>query len=67
MVLLPLMLTDGVTAGFTVIVMVLELAVAGLAQVAFEVIVQVTVCPFVSVDVVYVAALVPTFEPFTFH
>ena len=61
------MLTDGVTAGLTVIVIAFDVAVVGDAQVAVEVITQVTIAPVVSVLVVYVALLVPTFVPFTFH
>ena len=49
------------------IVIALLVAVAGTAQVALEVNTQVTTAPFVSVVVVYVAALVPTLVPFTFH
>jgi hypothetical protein len=45
-------LTDGVTEGFTVMVIALDVAVAGEAQVAVEVITQVTTCPLVSVAVV---------------
>jgi hypothetical protein len=46
------MLTAGVTAPLTVIVIELDVAVAGTAQVAVEVIVQVTTCPLVKVVVV---------------
>jgi hypothetical protein len=46
------MLTDGVTDGFTVMVSEFEVAVAGEAQVAVEVTVQVTAWPLVSVVVV---------------
>ena len=60
------MLTDGVTVP-TVIVTELDVAVVGDAQAELEVMTQVTTCPFVSVVVVYVALLVPTFAPFTFH
>jgi hypothetical protein len=49
------------------IVMLLLVALAGTAQVAFEVITQVTTAPLVRVVVVYVALLVPTLAPFTFH
>jgi hypothetical protein len=59
--------TAGVTVGFTVIVIPVLVAVAGLAQVAFDVNAQVTICPLVKVVVVYVALLVPTLVPFTFH
>ena len=60
-------LTDGVTEGLTVMVMELEVAVRGEAQPALEVITHDTTCPFVSVDVVYVGLLVPTFVPPTIH
>ena len=46
------MLTAGVTAPLTVIVIALEVAVAGDAQVAVEVITQVTTAPLVNVVVV---------------
>ena len=48
-------------------VMPLDVAVVGLAQVAFEVNTHVTICPFVKAVVEYVGLLVPTFPPFTFH
>ena len=60
-------LTDGVTTVFIVIVMPLDVAVAGLAQAALEVITQVTTCPLVRDEVVNVALLVPAFVPSTFH
>ena len=59
--------TDGTTTGFTTMVMLLEVAVVGLAQVALLVNTQVTICPLVSVVVVKVVLLIPTFPPFTFH
>ena len=59
--------TEGTTTGFTTIVMLLEVAVVGLAQRALLVNTQVTICPLVSVVVVKVVLLVPTFPPFTFH
>ena len=49
------------------IVIALLVAVEGTAQVAFDVITQVTTAPLVKVVVVYVAELVPTLVPFTFH
>jgi len=52
--------------GFTVIVIPADVAVAGLAQGEPEVITQVTTCPFVNVDEVYVDP-VPTFVVPTFH
>jgi hypothetical protein len=61
------MLTVGVTDPLIVMVIELDVADAGDAQVAVEVIVQVTTAPFVKVVVVYVALLVPALVPFTFH
>jgi hypothetical protein len=58
---------EGVTDAFTVIVIEFEFAVTGLAHAAFEVSVQVTICPLVRVVVVNVELLVPAFPPFTFH
>ena len=49
------------------IVMPLLVAEAGTAQVALEVITQVTIAPLVRVVVVKIALLVPAFVPFTFH
>ena len=54
-------------APLIVIVIALLVAVAGTAQVAFDVITQVTICPLVSVVVVNVALFVPAFAPLTFH
>ncbi len=59
--------TDGVSIGFTTILILFELAVVGLAHVAVDVMIHVTACPLVKVDVVNVALFVPTFEPFTCH
>ena len=59
--------TEGTSTGFTVIVMPVLVAVTGLAQVAFDVRTQVTICPFVKVVVVNVAEFVPALTPFTFH
>jgi hypothetical protein len=56
-----------VTDPLIVMVIELDVADAGDAQVAVEVIVQVTTAPFVKVVVVYVALLVPALVPFTFH
>lgn len=60
-------LTDGVTVVLTVMVSVLDVAVVGDAQDELEVMTHVTTAPLVSVVEVYVALLVPTFVPFTFH
>jgi hypothetical protein len=59
--------TEGVTTGFTVIVIPFDVADTGLAQVAVDVITQVTTWPLVNVVVVKVALLVPAFTPFTCH
>jgi hypothetical protein len=59
--------TDGTTTGFTVMVIPALVAVVGLAQVALEVSIQVTICPFVRVVVVNVGLLVPALIPFTCH
>jgi hypothetical protein len=59
--------TEGVTLGFTVMLMVLLLAVAGEAQVVLEVMVTCTFAPFVKLLDVKVGELVPAAEPFTVH
>ena len=59
--------TDGVTEELTTIVMLLDVAVVGLAHVALLVNTQVTICPLVRVVVVKVEMFVPAFTPFTFH
>ena len=66
-VAVALMLTAGVTGVFIVIVMLLLVAVAEVAQLAFEVNTHCTTAPLVSALEVNVAALVPAFTPFTFH
>lgn len=64
----PVIVTDGVTLDETTIVIVFDVAVAGVAQAAFDVRTTVTVFPFVSVEEVNVAAVAPaTFVPFTCH
>jgi hypothetical protein len=52
---------------FTVIVIVLDVAVAGLAQGELEVIIQLMLLPFARLQLLYVGALPPTFEPFSCH
>jgi hypothetical protein len=47
--------------------MLLDVAGEPVAQVAFEVITTVTICPFVNDVVVNVALFVPAFVPFTRH
>ena len=59
-------LTESVVDGLTVIVMALEVDVAGDAQAPDGVITQVTTLPFASVDDVYVLP-VPTRVVPTFH
>ena len=53
--------------GFTVIVMVFDVAGLPVAHVALDVNTHVTSCPFVNVVVEKVGLFVPTFAPFTFH
>ena len=59
--------TAGTSNGFTVIVIPVLVAVVGLAQVAFDVNTQVTICPLVKVEVMNVDEFVPAFTPLTFH
>jgi hypothetical protein len=59
--------TEGVTTGFTVIVIAFEVTVAGLAQVALLVRIHVTTWVLVKVLVVKVGLFVPAFTPFTRH
>ena len=66
-VLVEVILTLGLTVGVTVTVMPVEVAVSGLAQLAFEVNTQVTTSLFAKVLEVKVAALLPAFAPLTFH
>jgi hypothetical protein len=60
-------LTAGTTEGDTVIVMLLEVAVADDKQLALLVITNVTTSLFANEDVVNTALLVPAFVPFTLH
>ena len=57
----------GVTTGFTVIVILFEVAVAGLLQFAFDVMTTRTTSLLFKVVEVKVGESVPTFVPFTFH
>ena len=59
-------ITDGVTDELTVIVIAFEVAGLPVTQVAFEVIIQVTILPVANVEEVYVDPLPTTEEP-TFH
>ena len=57
----------GTTVGFTIITILFEVSVAGAAQTALEVKIQVTIFPFAKVVDEYVFELIPTFTPFTCH
>jgi hypothetical protein len=59
--------TDGVKIGFTVIAIELDVAVAGLTQLAFEVSIHVITSVFTNVVLVNILAFVPVFAPFIFH
>jgi hypothetical protein len=59
--------TSGVTDGFTVIVIGAAVAVATDGQVADEVITTVTTSPLARAVVLKVLAFEPTLLPFTFH
>ena len=61
------MLTEGVTAAFTVIAIKLDVALPGDAQLALDVIITLTTSPFVNKAVVNVAVFVPTLTPLTCH
>lgn len=62
-----LMLTAGVTAGDTTMVILFEPILEGVAQAAFEVNTQLTTSPFTKEVDVNVGVLLPLFVPFTFH
>ena len=57
----------GVTRALRVTVMLFEVAVVVLAQLAFDVNTQVTIALSANVELVNVALFVPVFAPFTFH
>ena len=59
--------TEGITTAEMVMVILLEVAVAGDAQAALDVRITFTMSPFVNAAVVYVAAFVPALRPFTCH
>ena len=67
LVLLALILTEGVTLGVTVTVTELLEAVAGEAQLAFEVNTQLTASLLTRAELLYEAEFVPTLFPFNFH
>ncbi len=59
--------TAGVTTAERVIVILLEVAVAGNAQAALDVMIAFTISPLANAVVVYVAVFVPALTPFTCH
>jgi len=59
--------TAGTRVAFTIIVIPALVAVVGLAQGEFDVIMQVTTSPFIKVVVVNVVLFIPAFTPFTCH
>ena len=59
--------TDGTRLLLTTIVIPVLVEVAGLAQVAFDVKMQVTTCPLVKAEVVNVGEFGPAFTPSTCH
>ena len=59
--------TEAARLGFTVIVIALLVAGLPVTHNAFDVSMQVTIWPFVKVEVVYVGLLIPTLPPFTCH
>lgn len=66
-VAVALILVLGVTTGETVMVMLFELAVVCVTQLALLVSTQLTTAPFARLLVVNEAELVPALLPFTFH
>ena len=62
-----IMPTEGVTIAVTVIVIALEVGVAGDAQAALDVIRTFTTSPFANAAEVYTGEFVPTLTPFTCH
>jgi hypothetical protein len=67
LVLDALMVTAGVTTGFTVTVIELEVADDGDAHARAEVMITFMISPLASVLLVKLAAFVPAFTPFTCH
>ena len=59
--------TDGGADDVTVIVIPALVAVNGLAQGEFDVMIQVTASPLVNIELVKVDEFVPAFTPFTCH
>ena len=64
---LAVILTAGVRMGFTNIVILLEVALAGETQFAFDVRITFTISPFSNDEELNVGEFVPTLIPLTFH
>jgi hypothetical protein len=64
---LAVILADGVTVGFTLMVTVFEVAGFPETQAPLEVITQLIKSLLISALLVYVVLFVPTFVPFFFH
>ena len=60
-------ITEGIGAGITFIVIPALVTVAGLGHTALDIITTVTILPLVRVEEVKVGLLVPTLVPSTFH
>ena len=59
--------TDGTKVAFTVIVIIFDVAVVGLAQARLEVKTQLTRSPLARAALVYVGLFAPTLAPLSFH
>jgi hypothetical protein len=64
---LETILMVGVTNGFTIMAMLLEVTFIGLAQAAFEVKITVTISPLFNPDELKVFELIPVLTPFICH
>lgn len=64
---LAVTITDGLEIGTTIILIALDVALAGLTQAALDAMITVTTSPFCNVDVVNVEELVPAFTPLICH
>lgn len=62
-----LMATAGVTEGFTVIVILFDVAVVGETQAALDVMIQLITSPFAGAAITYVLLFEPTLPPLRFH
>ena len=64
---LAAMLTEGATTAVTVMAIAFDVAFAGVAHAADEVMTTVTTSPFANVEFWYWLLFVPTLLPFNFH